>query len=52
VQNLESLSFYDFRRLFKILNLREELAPLFKTLLEIAPDEKIGKKTIPVTKFI
>ena len=42
---------YDFRRLFRILFLKPELADIFKDLLSIPKSEKIEKKTITFDLF-
>lgn len=46
IQNTEHLTQYDFRRIFKVLYIKEELGNIFKEILDIGEYEKIGKLTI------
>ena len=48
VADINKITSFDFRRIFKILLLKEELADYYKEIAELAADESIGKTKITV----
>ena len=52
VQNVDRVTKYDFRRIFKILLLKEELSGIYKKLINISKYEKIKKKKLPIIILI
>lgn len=52
VLNMETVTNFDFRRIFKVLMLKEELVAIFKKLLKISDEEKIKKRKLPLSLFL
>jgi hypothetical protein len=52
VLNMETVTNFDFRRVFKVLMLKEELVAIFKKLLKISDDDKIKKRKLPLQLFL
>ena len=46
VVNMESVTNFDLRRVFKVLLLKEELVAIYKGLLKMSSDEKIKKRKL------
>ncbi len=46
VQNVDKITNFDLRRIFKIVYLKEELGSIFRDFLKLTTYEKIGKKKV------